>query len=584
MNYSGGRDLPLIERRPSQARRTRLMMFVMLVFVSAYSVRLVDLQVVRASELQSVALNERLTSVVLKAPRGVITDNTGEPLAVSVDAVDVVVDQTLLTDVRDEAAQALAPLLGMSTKDVLLKITGEKRYAKVAGLVEPKVWRKIADLNLPGVIGERTTTRVYPAGELAANIIGFIGTDGNGLGGLEYGLDELLSGTDGRRDYERAPGGRVMPTGTEKLVEPIPGTGIALTINRDIQWVAQRALAQRVKIANADSGTIVVLNPKTGHILAMASVPTFDPNDPTASPIEYRSNLAVTQNFEPGSTAKVMSLSAVMNEGKVNQLSEFTVPNRLKRPGKTFSDHDDHPTLKLTLTGVLAQSSNIGTILASENISGETLYDYYKKFGVAQPTGLGFPGESKGAMLALKDWSKTTFPTMTFGQGISMTQLQAASVFATIANDGVRVSPTLVAGTVDKNGNISASPAPKATRVITAETAVAMREMLEVAVSKEGTGSKGAIPGYRVGGKTGTAQRYEPSCGCYRGYVASFIGMVPAEDPQLVIAVSLDNPRSGHYGGMHGGPVFAEVGTFALQELRIAPSLTQPPKIATTWK
>lgn len=584
MNYSGGRDLPLIERRPSQARRTRLMMFVMLLFVGAYSVRLVDLQVVRASELQNVALNERLTSVVLKAPRGVITDSTGEPLAVSVDAVDVVVDQTLLTDVRDEAAAALAPLLGMSAKDVLAKISGEKRYAKVAGLVEPKVWRKIADLNLPGVIGERTTTRVYPAGELAANIIGFIGTDGNGLGGLEYGLDDLLSGKDGRRDYERAPGGRVMPTGTEKLVEPIPGTGIALTIDRDIQWVAQRALAERVKIANADSGTIVVLDPKTGHILAMASVPTFDPNDPTASPIENRSNLAVTQNFEPGSTAKVMSLSAVMNEGKVNQLSEFTVPNRLKRPGKTFSDHEDHPTLKLTLTGVLAQSSNIGTILASENISGQTLYDYYKKFGVAQPTGLGFPGESKGAMFAVKDWSKTTFPTMTFGQGISMTQLQAASVFATIANDGVRVSPTLVAGTVDKNGQITAAPAPKTTRVLTPATAKAMREMLEVAVSKEGTGSKGAIPGYRVGGKTGTAQRYEPSCGCYRGYVASFIGMVPAEDPQLVIAVSLDNPRSGHYGGMHGGPVFAEVGTFALQELRIAPSLTQPPKIATTWK
>ena len=577
-------DVPLIERRPSPHRRTRLMMFVMLLFVSAYSVRLVDLQVVRASELQSVALNERMTSVVLKAPRGVITDSTGEPLAVSVDAVDVVVDQTLLTDVRQEAAQALAPLLDMSVKDVIARITGEKRYAKVAGLVEPQVWRKIADLNLPGVIGERTTTRVYPAGELAANIIGFVGSDGNGLGGLEYGLDDILAGTDGRRVYERAPGGRILPTGTEELVEPIPGTGVALTINRDIQWIAQRSLAERVKFANADSGTIVVLDPKTGHILAMASVPTFDPNNPTASPIENRANRAVTDNFEPGSTAKVMSLSAVLNEGKANQLSEYTVPNRLKRPGKTFSDHEDHPTLKLTLTGVLAQSSNIGTILASESLSDQQLYDYYKSFGVGQSTGLGFPGETKGAMLELKDWSKTTFPTMTFGQGISMTQLQAASVFATIANDGVRVAPTLVSGTVDKKGKITTSAAPKTTRVISSETAKAMREMLEVAVSKQGTGGKGAIPGYRVGGKTGTAQRYEPSCGCYRGYVASFIGMVPAENPQLVIAVSLDNPRNGHYGGMHAGPVFAEVGTFALQELRIAPSTSESPKIATTWK
>jgi cell division protein FtsI (penicillin-binding protein 3) len=570
-------------RRPSHRRRIRLLMLFMLVVMIAYTARLTQLQVVQGESLQQQGFNQRLTTVVLPAVRGAITDSEGQPLAVSIDAVNVTADQTLVTD-PVQVADLLAPILDMPSPQLADMLTGTRRYVLLAPRVEPVVWREIRDLALPGIIGERTTRRVYPGGQLAAHVIGFVGADGHGLAGLEYGLDGELAGQEGRRIYERAPGGRVLPTGFEEMVAPIQGTGFRLTIDRDIQWVAERALAERVALADADSGTVVVMDPTTGHLLALATVPGFDPHQPTLTRAADRSNRAISEVFEPGSTAKVMSLAAVIEEGKANPLTPFIVPNRLERPGKTFKDHEDHPTLKLTLTGVLAQSSNIGTILASEALSPQTLHRYLTRFGIGAPTGLQFPGEAKGSLPSLDTWSKTTFPTLTFGQGMSVNAVQAASVFATIANDGVRVRPTLIAGYIGPDGVEHPAPSLTRTRVISAATAQQMRLMLERVVSKDGTGGKGAIPGYRVGGKTGTAQRYEPSCGCYSGYVASFIGMVPAEAPRLVIAVTLDNPRNGYYGGMHGGPVFREVGTFALQELRIAPSDTAPPTLPTTWK
>jgi cell division protein FtsI (penicillin-binding protein 3) len=570
-------------RRPGARRRIRLLMLLMILVMVAYSARLTQLQVIQGETLQMEGMNQRLRTIVLPALRGSITDNDGQPLAVSVEAINVTADQTLITD-PVAAAESLAPLLNMPPEKLASLLTGTSRYVMIKPRIKPTVWRNISALGIAGIVPERTTSRAYPAGELAANVIGFVGDDGHGLAGLEYGLEAELAGSDGRRVYERAPGGRVLPTGVTETVDPVAGMGVRLTIDRDIQWIAQRALAERVAFARADSGTVVVMDPRTGHILALATVPTFDPNAPTKSPVAHRSNRAVTEAFEPGSTAKVMSLAAVLEEGAATPTSQFIVPNRLERPGKTFKDHDDHPTLKLTLTGVMALSSNIGTILASEALSGQTLYNYLKKFGIGESTGLQFPGESKGLLPPLTQWSKTTFPTLTFGQGLSVNAVQAASVFATIANDGVRVRPTLISSYIAPDGSLRPPAPAQATRVVSTQTAEQMRQMLERVVSKDGTGGKGAIPGYRVAGKTGTAQRYEPTCGCYRGYVASFIGMVPAEDPRLVIAVSLDNPKNGHYGGMHGGPVFAEVGTFALQELRVAPSDTPAPTIPTTWK
>lgn len=569
-------------RRPHPHRRIRTLMIVTFMIVSLYAGRLVELQVLRGSDLEDLALADRLRTIALPAERGQILDAAGNPLAVSVDAFNVTVDQIRIVDPQ-ATAQALAPILNRPVADLVPMLDGEKRYVVLARQIEPRLWNQIDELNLPGIYSERTSKRVYPAGTLAASIVGFVGIDGHGLGGLEYSLESTLAGVDGERVYERAPDGRRLPTGEQQITQPVPGTSVVLTIDRDIQWAAERALAKRVKFANADSGSVVVLDPRTGNILALATWPTFNPNNPTAVPASRRNNAALTEVFEPGSVAKVMSLAAVIEEGKATVRSKFTVPNRLERGGKRFRDHDDHPTLRLTLTGVMAQSSNIGTILATERIGGEKLHEYLTRFGVGEPTGLNFPGEGRGRLIPMSEWSVTTFPTLTFGQGMSVNAIQNATAYATIANGGVRMPARLVQATRTASGEMQDVPMAEGVRVVSADTAAKVTMMLERVVSEDGTGRAAAIPGYRVAGKTGTAQRYEPSCGCYSGYVANFIGSVPAEDPRLVISVSLNNPRNGHYGGMHGGPVFAEVGTFALQELRIAPSRGKAPTTPTTW-
>jgi cell division protein FtsI (penicillin-binding protein 3) len=358
---------------------------------------------------------------------------------------------------------------------------------------------------------------------------------------------------------------------------------VKLTLDRDIQWMAQSAIAAQVKAAHADSGTVVVMDPRTGQIYALATVPTFDPNKPADAALSDIGNRAVTDVFEPGSTSKVMTMAAVIEEGKANPLSRIVVPPVLKTPYKTFHDDMPHGTLHLTLNGVLARSSNIGTILASRRIGGEKLFGYLKKFGIGESTGLHFPGESKGFVPSPSNWSGTSFGTIAFGQGLSLTAVQAASVYATIANDGLRVAPTLVAGYTAPDGTYQPAAAPGSVRVVRPATAVQVRSMLESVVSDDGTAPKAAIAGYRVAGKTGTANRIDDDCHCYRGYTASFIGMAPADAPRLVIAVFLQNPRNGHFGGQLAAPVFKKVMSFSLEHLRIPPTGTVHPRIPVFW-
>jgi cell division protein FtsI (penicillin-binding protein 3) len=325
------------------------------------------------------------------------------------------------------------------------------------------------------------------------------------------------------------------------------------------------------------------MDPRTGQIYALATVPTFDPNKPADAAQADIRNRAVTDAFEPGSTSKVMTMAAVIEEKKANPLTHIVVPPVLVTKYKTFHDDVPHGTLKLTLNGVLARSSNIGTILAAQKIGGDKLYSYLKKFGIGEPTGLHFPGESKGFVPSPKRWSATSFGTIAFGQGLSLTAVQAASVYATIANDGLRVAPTLVAGYTAPDGTYQAAAAPSTVRAVSPETAVAVRSMLESVVSDQGTAPKAAIAGYRVAGKTGTANRVDENCHCYRGYTASFIGMAPADSPRLVIAVFLQNPRNGHFGGQLAAPVFKKVMSFSLEHLRIPPTGTVHPSIPVFW-
>ena len=576
------RPAPRTFRQGDHVRRLRLWQLGLLILVTIVAGRVVDLQVIQGPTLAAAAEKSRMREVVIPAVRGDITDANGVPLATTVAARNVTVDQTMVEDVAATAA-ALASVLGGDASAYAPRLAGERRFIYIAKNVTPETWAKVRALNLPGVFSEATSTRVYPAGEVAANVVGHVRADGTGGSGLEHGLDDQLAGVAGSEIFESSARGTEIPTVEAAGTAAIPGKTVRLTIDRDIQWVAQDAIAKQVAYAKADSGTVVVMDPRTGKILALATVPTFDPNRPAEAVSADIGNRAVSDVFEPGSTSKVMTMAAVIEEKAATPTTQLVIPPVLKRPAKTWHDHSPHGTLKLTLNGVLAKSSNIGTIMAAEKIGGDTLYRYLKKFGIGEKTGLNFPGESKGFVPAPAQWSDTTFGTLAFGQGLSVNAVQAASVYATIANDGVRVTPSLVDGYTLPDGTYQPAATPSSTRVVSAKTAKTVRSMLESVVSADGTAPNAAIPGYRVAGKTGTANRIDDSCGCYRGYTASFIGIAPADNPSLVVAVFLQNPRNGHYGGVLAGPVFKRVTSFALQQERTPPTGSQRPRIPVEW-
>jgi cell division protein FtsI (penicillin-binding protein 3) len=575
---------PVMIPLESPKKRIRFITIVFLVVMSLYMARLVELQVVRGPELAANAQNSRLQTLVLPALRGNFTDSNGIPIATTVMARNVTVDPTLIKDPAGTAA-ALSPILGIPVDTIIESLTVDSRFSYVAKRITPETWKAVAALGIPGVFSEPTTNRVYPNGSLAASVIGYVGAEGTGLGGLEYGLNEQLMGQDGKLTVERV-NGREIPTSERQSIDPVNGLSVRLTIDSNLQAMLEKSLGEQVKATGAEGGVAVIMEPGTGNVLAMATFPTFDPNKPFDTDDKAKRNTTVTDVFEPGSTSKVMTMASVIEEGGANPSSQYTVENRLSRGGTSFKDYQDHKTLKLTLAGVLAKSSNIGTILAAESIGEKKLYEYLKKFGIGKSTGMNFPGESGGKLPDINnesEWSDTTFPTLAFGQGLSVNAVQATSVFATIANDGVRMLPRLIAGYSNSEGVYEPSRVDEGVRVVSADTAKTVREMLEVVVSADGTAKNLQIPGYRVGGKTGTANRYSETTGGYSGYTSSFIGMAPAEKPALVMSVSIHNPKTSTYGSVVAGPVFKEVMTYALAYKKIPPSTTNPPKLPVTW-
>jgi cell division protein FtsI (penicillin-binding protein 3) len=556
-------------------RRVVMLRVALVVVLALFAGRLVELQAVRGETLAGAALDQRLRTTEIPAARGAILDANGQPLALSIDARNITADQTLVED-PVATGKALAAVLGADAATIAERLAGTRRFIYVAKGISPQTWDRIEELALPGIFSEPTTRRIYPAGTTAANILGFVGADGAGLGGVEYAYESLLAGEPGSMTYERGPGGRPIPTAVQQALPAVPGSAIQLTINSDIQFAAQRALEQALRRARADSGTVVVMEPKTGRILALVALPTFDPGKPGASPAEDRGNRALSDVFEPGSTSKVMTLAAVIEEGKATPTSVLKLPPTLERGDKVFRDVDPHGTINMTLAGIMARSSNIGTILAAERIGGRQLWKYLRKFGIGSPTGLNFPGESAGKLRDYSTWTATSFPTIAFGQGVSVNALQVASVYSTIANDGLRLTPRLVEAVIAPDGTVAETPPGKRVRVVSPQTARDVRRMLELVVSDRGTAPAAQIDGYRVGGKTGTAMYVDPDCGCYAdGVVASFVGLAPADDPELVVAVSIVNPRNGRYGGQLAAPVFRKVMSYALQAQHVAPTSTK---------
>jgi cell division protein FtsI (penicillin-binding protein 3) len=570
-------------RRSDPVRRLNIVLVLVAFVLSLFAGRLVQLQGIESQTYAQKAVRQRLVTMDLPAIRGKITDRFGAPLAMTVDARAIYADPTMIDPAqKGRIAGVLAPLLDVPAEDIARKISvPNSAYEVLARGVSPERARRVSATAFKGIGAVPEYRRVYPGREVAANVVGFVGSDGTGLAGLEYGLNKLLAGRDGWQRVEISRKGQHIPMGTDQRQDPVPGRGVRLTIDRDIQWRAQQAIARKVRATQARNGSVIVMDPRTGEIIAMATAPTFDPAKQAQARRADIQNNTLTEVFEPGSTNKVITAAAAMEDAGVRADTVFTVPWTIRREGRPFRDSHPHPTRRMTFGGVLATSSNIGTILAGERVTKERLYGYLRAFGFGQPTGLRFPGESPGLLHPPARWYGGERYTVSFGQGVSVNALQMASVYATIANGGLRVAPTLVAGTLDEEGNLTPARKPPAQRVISPWTATELSRILEGVTTAEGTAPAAKIPGYRVAGKTGTAERVNPACACYRrgGYTASFVGYAPADAPQLVAQVVLQDPKRGHYGGEVAAPVFREVMSFALQSRKIPPTGSRSPKI-----
>jgi cell division protein FtsI (penicillin-binding protein 3) len=529
------------------------------------------------------AVDQRRVATPLPAARGEIMDRNGSPIAISDDgrAVSgqprVIRQATCLPDAKKPCsagtiAAALAPVLNLPVGELTEKLNRDTGFVYLARDLDVDVGNRVRALGLLGVRVDPEPRRVHPGGDLAANVVGFTNRESQGAAGIELAYDKVLTGKDGRSVAEVDSKGRVIPSGEERQVDPVQGRDVQLTIDRDLQWQAQQVLSQKVQETQAASGSAIVMDIRTGEILAMADAPTFDPDAPSAAPEGDRGSRSLATMFDPGSINKIITMSAALETGVVKPSDVLTVPYSQQFGAKLVVDAERHPTEDMTVNGVFMHSSNVGTVQIAERLGAERLTDYLRAYGFGSRTGIGLPGESAGLVPDAADWSGSSMGTIPIGQGISVTAVQVASVVQTLANDGVRVTPTLVKAVGDGNGQLVPTRAPEQRRVISAATAQAMHPMLEGVVTVDGTAPLAAIPGYRIAGKTGTADRAVN--GRYDGsYTSSFVGFAPADAPRLATVVILEGTgKNGYFGGSTAGPVFKQLMGFALRSTDTPPT------------
>jgi cell division protein FtsI (penicillin-binding protein 3) len=563
-------------RRGDSKKRLLIVLALTMVAFLAISSRLVVLQVLDATSLDEAAAKQRLRTIELPGERGRIFDRDGGDLALSVPARTVYAQPRLIRDPAGTASK-LAPLLHQPARTILGRLRVGGAWTYLARKIPVPAGQAVAKLELPGIGVLSDTMRRYPSGQLASQVLGFVGTDGTGLAGVEQRYDGLLTGHSGQMLLEQDPSGRPIPQGQRSTEPARPGSDLVLTIDQNIQYIAERSLAAAVKQYQARAGSVVVMAPRTGELLAVANVPTFDPNRFGASSDEARKNRAVANVYEPGSTNKVITAAAALDTGVVRPSTPVTVPPELPlcRGVHPFHDSHQHGTERLSFADVVAQSSNIGTIKVATRLGAARLAKAELDFGYGQRTGVDLPGESPGIVRPLNDWTCPDLGTNAIGQGVAVTVLQMARVYASVANGGRLVQPTLLRGTVDERGDFHKTEPSPAKRVLSVRTTQTLTSILQGVVREGGTGTRAALDDWTVAGKTGTAQIPDPKGGGYLpgAYVASFMGFAPAEDPRVVVAVVLDRPAKGIYGGTVAAPVFREVAGYALRHLQVPPSL-----------
>lgn len=581
-------------RRPAPPRwragRPRLrvagLLVVLVLGFTAVAVRLVQVQVLDDARYASFGASQRFQTVSLPADRGAIFDRNGADLAVSLPQRTVWADPRLVEDPEATAA-ALASILGLdaeATDELADDLDRDGAFTYVQRRVEDEVADAVEAAALPGIFLVEEPRRFLPSGDLARSVLGQVGVDNDGLSGLELKYDDLLTGVPGELRVERDPEGRTIPAGEQHLTPAVRGDDLVLTIDRAMQYETERALAAQIAAKGAKGGTAIVSRPQTGEILALANLA----RDPETGEVRHiGNNAAVTNVFEPGSVNKVITVAAALEEGLVSPTTELVVPDRLQVGDHEFSDHDPHPTEAWSVTRILSESSNIGTIKLAAQLGKVRLDEYLRRFGFGSKTALDLPYEAAGILQPVDEYRATSMGSIPIGQGIAVTAVQMLAAYNVLANDGVYVPPKLVLETVDADGVRHPGPRGEERRVVSERTAQQLREML-VSVVSEGTGTRGGVRGYTVAGKTGTARKPDPVRGGYEDaagnyhYVATFAGFVPAERPELSIIVVIDEPTGDIYGGSVAAPVFADLAQYGLRLFHIPPPLVEKPPAPDT--
>ena len=565
--------------------------FLLLVVATA---QLFTLQVPRAEGLRAEAASQLKVTDIDAALRGAIIDRRGDKLAFTIEARALTFQPVKIRKQLEEARSAasdapepdrrlreiaagVADLLDNKpdSSTVLKKLRSSETFVYLARAVDPAIADNVTK-KFPEVGSERQDVRQYPGGVLAANVVGGIDWDGHGLLGLEDSLDAVLAGTDGSVTYDRGSDGVVIPGSYRNRHDTVNGSTVMLTIDDDIQFYVQQQVQLAKDVSGAKNASAVVLDAKTGEVLAMSNDNTFDPGQDLSRQADRElGNLPVSSPFEPGSVNKIVTAATVIELGLSKPDEVLQVPGSITMGGVNVGDAWEHGVIPLTTTGVFGKSSNVGTLMLAQRIGPERYAEMLRKFGLGQRTNVGLPGESAGLVPPIDQWSGSTFSNLPIGQGLSMTLLQMSGLYQAIANDGVRISPRIVKATIAPDGTRSEEPRPDGVRVVSAATARTVRDMFRSVVQRDprgiqqGTGPQAAVEGYQIAGKTGTAQQIDPGCGCYYDdvYWITFAGMAPADDPRYVVGVMLDAPHRAADGspGSSAAPLFHNITSWLLR-------------------
>jgi cell division protein FtsI (penicillin-binding protein 3) len=581
----------LIRRRPplrlplaSAHRRLHVLLIVVAMALSLCAGRLLQLQGFDSSSYTIDALTRTLP---LLPARGEITDRNGLVLASTQPAVAVTADPKLTAPDAAEIAGVLAGHLSMSEGELMPLLTKPgTRFVyikkKVPALTYSALAADLSGRHLHGIFRESDPIRTYPNGSVGASVVGFVGADGKGLAGLERTLNAQLSGVEGKETYESAPNGSRIPLGRSSITPARNGLSYQLTLDSEVQWVAERRLAEQVAKTRADSGFVIVLDVKTGQVIALANSPTYDSSNPQAADSEDRGNRAISAPYEPGSVQKVLTSAALIDSGTANPSTRVVIPSRISSGGNSIKDFFPHGVLHYNMRGIIAMSSNIGTTLLTRQLDKQTLHDYLTSFGLGHKTSIELPGESAG-IVPKPDMSDGQRDRVAFGQAIAVTGIQQASAVAGVVNGGIYNPPTVIKKAIDGDGKEVAVPRTPPRRVISEESSAEVRDLTGAVIDSVNGQRNLKLEGYSSGGKTGTAQRADTTCGCYRGYVTSFLGFAPLDDPQILTYVVISNPRVGDTGTVAAAPAYRDIMNFVLPRYSVAPDAKPHKPLPTEW-